>query len=273
MKQVLLFTILILIPLVGAQENTVKENTVKENSSRETSSVTDVEHLAALILGRGENVVFFPGRLPEDLTLPLPEGAQLHGSATVGAENFFVALELQASYGESEKLVGETLLAAGWSRYNLSGPTVFVTGQEEKFPFSQYCSPDRTLAVSANASDTGETTLVLLDIGPYCHDTDQELAPLPRLVLPGGISYYGGGLGQTSDSFEATARYTSSLEAQAIFDDFVAQLEAQGWRAEEASRVESAVSTNLLLELKNERWRGLLTVTDERALLQVARLQ
>ena len=70
-------------------------------------------------------------------------------------------------------------------------------------------------------------------------------------------------MGQSGDSFDAHAEYTTDLEPQAIFDDFASQLEQQRWQVEEIMQEENSVSANLTLSTEGERWRGLLTVTEE----------
>ena len=110
MKRFALFTLLCLLPCVAAQES---------------SPALSAEDLAALILGEGKEVTFLPGQLPETLTLPLPKNARLLGSATVGADEFVIALELEARWAESQNIINRTLRTAGWRGYSPFSPEVF----------------------------------------------------------------------------------------------------------------------------------------------------
>ena len=260
MKRFVLLACLCLLPFAAAQE--------------EGAAVT-VERLAELLVGNGEKVTFLPNSLPEGLDLPLPEGARVLGSATVGEDETITALELQGDWEESRTIVGEALEAAGWSGYDPFGDAQIFQEpvRDESNSSRYYCSPDGSSEAYLNANDFSGGTLVILNTHRYCGASQQELAPLPNITFPVGVISYGGGTSQGGNAFQADVRYTTDLSAESLFENFAAQLTAQHWHVEGATETDGTMSANLTLETEGETWRGLLNVTGNSAILQISRLQ
>ena len=249
-------------------------------------STPSVERLAELLLGEGEAVVFSPGQLPDDLSLPLPDAARVLGSATIGEDRFIAALEVQGEQDASLERLGEAFSAAGWQGYDpFGGPSVFQTSSSRS-PLTDFCTPDGRSAVYLEADALAEGTTLVLVSDTFCDKNEDMDLPLPSLTLPYGVISYGGGMSQSNTSFQANADYGTRLSAAELFEHFAAQLRAQGlarqgnltarkfgWTsADEASEQADAKQAELTLEAQGARWQGLLTVTGAQTVLQVSRL-
>ena len=188
--------------------------------------------------GAYQEPILLLGRLPDGLRneLPLPEGAQVLGSA-IHTDGIEIALEVPLDAEAALEWYRERLATLAWRKTDPNSPSeagFTHTGQPDHLFF---CAGDSgpLLSVAARPTPEGlaDVRLVLRAEADQCNPRRQQagMPPLPTLGPPPRGRHQYGGFSGGGNSIESHARLVAvpALDLTAAFQHYSDTLERGGW--------------------------------------------
>jgi hypothetical protein len=228
----------------------------------------------------GPEPMVFPGELPPEWDIPLPQGAVIVGSIVPVEFQAEVVLDIPGEMEESVALVERTLTASGWrSMQGMTGWAPmrggFVPAGAAPRAGRLLCDDQRrrNLRVIARPGGDGLADVHLhLNSDPdnfvrVCEGDGwihRDSGPaFPAMIPPPGLSHRGGGGGGGGASSHAYTTLRGELPLEDIEAHYREQLTAAGWRfGQHAATGHWAWSTWEFSDQWGNDCTGLLTVTE-----------
>lgn len=225
----------------------------------------------------GPEPLVFPGALPPEWDIPLPQGAVIVGSIVPDEFQAEVVLDLPGDMEESVVTVEQALTKLGWSpRQDAAGmrPGGFVSAGMPR-AVRLLCDQQRRRSVRVIANSGGDS---LADVHLHLNSDPDNFArtcegdgwihrdpgpAFPALSPPPGMSHRGGGGGGGGASSHTHTTLRGALPVDTIERHYREQLADAGWRlSEHAASGPWAWSTWDFSDERGDACTGLLTVTE-----------
>ena len=195
--------------------------------------------------GAYEEPVVLLGRLPDGLRneLPLPEGAQVLGSA-VHTDQVEIALDVPLDAEAALEWYRKRLATLTWRELEYNGPSnggFTHSGQSDRLFFcAGDAGPMLTVAAHPTPEGPADVRLVLRAEADQCNPRRQQAAmpPLPTLGPPPRGRHQGGGFSGHGNGIDSHARLVAAPapDLAAVFQHYSDTLERAGWQRSEGGQ-------------------------------------
>lgn len=233
-------------------------------------------------------VQLIPGQLPKQLpvNLPLPEKAKIVGSIAHSAESFEIILDVVQSPEQAKTFYEQQLIKSGWqiekqedssnqkSGFVLSNSILDDNSTNEDMT---YCSISHKAILSVEPANKFFSTTEIrpevrlkLELSPSTSSSEFqcsvsksiEKVQLPALVSPSDVEIsgvFGTNLKTSADSY---AVLNTKLDAQALMNNYAAQVEKFGWKRQDSKQNKTGIwNTWTFKDNQGQPKQGMLSIT------------